>query len=276
MKGLRKRLTTAVIFVGVMIGGLFGGTIEFFLLFLTIGVLSTIEFFKLTLKDEPGSKGMRLVTMLLLTMMTPAMIAYRLFQNGNVDAVTPVIFAYVPILGLPFLIELFSNSNDPFRNIGMMFIPIFYIGVPIGLLEWIAFSSGEYQAWLIFGLLLLTWANDTGAYLTGSLIGKTKLYPRISPNKTIEGSIGGVVLCLLVGYLLGAFVGVLDQEVWLIISLVIAVFGSLGDLVESMLKRSLGVKDSGSIMPGHGGILDRFDAFLFIIPFVSLVIWIFH
>ena len=121
---------------------------------------------------------------------------------------------------------------------------------------------------IVAGMLFLTWANDSFAYIIGSKIGKTPFFLRISPKKTWEGTIGGAVMCLLTSAIIAQFFTQLSLTNWVIIGAIIAVFGTIGDLVESLLKRSVGVKDSGSFMPGHGGFLDRFDAFIFCIPFV--------
>ena len=122
---------------------------------------------------------------------------------------------------------------------------------------------------------MLTWGNDTGAYLIGSVIGKTPLFPRISPKKTWEGSLGGVAVTFIIAWLLSIYTQELTLQTWLVLAGIVSVFGSTGDLIESMLKRSLGVKDSGTIMPGHGGFLDRFDAFMYMIPFAAAyLLWI--
>jgi phosphatidate cytidylyltransferase len=122
---------------------------------------------------------------------------------------------------------------------------------------------------------LLTWSNDTWAYLIGSKIGKTPLLPRISPKKTWEGTISGFIGCVLTGILIHYTFNTkqLSLTDWLILGGIVGILGTIGDLIESMLKRSVGVKDSGSFMPGHGGFLDRFDAFLFVIPFVMIYLF---
>jgi len=114
----------------------------------------------------------------------------------------------------------------------------------------------------------LLWTNDTGAYLSGRSFGKHKLAPKISPGKTIEGFIGGVILALVLAYFMPVITGELTETRWIVIAFIIAVFSNAGDLVESMLKRSCGVKDSGAILPGHGGILDRFDGILLAVPVI--------
>ncbi len=135
------------------------------------------------------------------------------------------------------------------------------------------FFSGEtYSPWRVFGLLGLVWTNDTMAYFVGSQLGKRKLFERISPKKTWEGFIGGGLCTVLMAWGVSHYVPEFTQMQWIMLAVVAAVFGTLGDLVESMLKRSLNIKDSGKLLPGHGGLLDRFDAFLLAIPFYWLVL----
>jgi len=150
-----------------------------------------------------------------------------------------------------------------------------YIGTPFALVDFIAFDGEHFFANTVFGLLLLTWINDTAAYLVGSQIGKNKLFPRISPKKTWEGSIGGGVFTLILAASLSWLFEEQSMIEWIILGGIVIIFGSIGDLIESMLKRSYKVKDSGTLLPGHGGFLDRFDAFIFLVPFASAyLLWV--
>ena len=174
-----------------------------------------------------------------------------------------------------FIIELFSNSSKPFENISSVLTGMVYTGFPIALLPFIAFDQGEYTPKYVISLLLIIWLNDTGAYFVGSRHGKTPLFPRISPAKTWEGSIGGLVTAILLAGILSIFIRDLSLVDWIMLATVTVIVGSIGDLVESMLKRSLTIKDSGTLLPGHGGFLDRFDGFLFAVPFYVLSLhWI--
>lgn len=128
--------------------------------------------------------------------------------------------------------------------------------------------TNNYSFQIILGFFILLWVNDTGAYLAGRFFGKHKLFERISPNKTWEGSIGGTLVTVAGAYILSIFFTNLNLTNWVVLSILVAVFGGLGDLAESMLKRSLGVKDSGKLLPGHGGVLDRIDGLLLSVPFV--------
>lgn len=177
----------------------------------------------------------------------------------------------IPFLLLPFVFELWSGADQPIRNIAFQHLAFFYITLPLCLLNFIAFDeNGVYQPLLVIGMILIIWVNDAGAYLVGSLIGKRKLFERISPKKTVEGSLGGVVSSLVVATLVHFVFGVLTLKDWLILGLILSIFASFGDLIQSLFKRSVKIKDTGALFPGHGGVLDRFDAFFFSIPFALL------
>tara|TARA_B100001540_G_C15777991_1_gene629592 strand:+ start:191 stop:1009 length:819 start_codon:yes stop_codon:yes gene_type:complete len=170
------------------------------------------------------------------------------------------------------LIELYNKKEEPFSNICHSLFPVLYVSIPFGLLI-LANSQApgyteKYNAELILGFYFVLWSNDTGAYLSGKAFGKHKLFERISPNKTWQGSIGGGLLAIGISVLISFIFTTLPIWQWIIIGIIISIFGSMGDLAESLFKRSMGVKDSGKIMPGHGGILDRFDGLLIASPFV--------
>ena len=177
----------------------------------------------------------------------------------------------LPVLFCTFIYELYTKSERPFTNIAYTVFGVVYIVFPFALLLVLPFLlSGftVYQPNLIFGYFLILWASDTGAYLTGMAFGKRKLFERISPKKSWEGSFGGALLSLVAAYLDSKLFTVFPTSHWFVIAFIIVVMGTLGDLVESLYKRSKNVKDSGTILPGHGGILDRFDSLLLASPFI--------
>lgn len=192
----------------------------------------------------------------------------------------------IPVMSVMMVLELYRKQERPFDSLAHTFLPIIYTVIPFSLFPFSAFNrtglnsllsheSIVFSPGIIIGFFLLIWANDTGAYLTGITIGRHKLMERISPKKTWEGFFGGVIIAVLVAWLLSDWLGVVDRIHWVIISLIISVAGTYGDLIESMLKRSTGVKDSGTIMPGHGGFLDRFDSAIISFPIVYLFISLF-
>lgn len=192
----------------------------------------------------------------------------------------------IPLILLIMILELYRRQEKPFDSLAHTFFSILYTALPFSLFPFAAFSRDGlpsllphsqivFSPGIIIGFFLLLWVNDTGAYLSGITFGRHSLMERISPKKSWEGFIGGTILAAVASWLLSGWLGVVEREKWVIISLIISVSGTYGDLVESMLKRSTGVKDSGTIMPGHGGFLDRFDSAIISFPLVFLFISLF-
>ncbi len=307
MTNFQRRALTATVFAAVMLLGLFGNMWSFYALFFVISMGSLWEFLRLT--TDENKLGRILVMCVGAFFFCAKNLVFNLTNNesfymGENMAVPKALSRFSPFLGwldslfylgifLGLIFELFHKSTKPFQNTGLAVVGGFYTVFPFTLISGLsspfflnavsgfttfplltAYTHISFTPNIVAGILFLTWANDTGAYLVGSKIGKTPLFPRISPKKTWEGTVGGGILCLLTGFAIHRFLGVLSLTDWLIIGGIVAVFGTLGDLIESMLKRSVGVKDSGSFMPGHGGFLDRFDAFLFALPFVFLYLMV--
>jgi phosphatidate cytidylyltransferase len=271
MRGLLRRASTAVFFVVVMLGGLYGGKYPFVILFAIITALCLWEYFNMVLSKIHRRDKVRIILGLTFGL-TPFALATVLQLDLIIRYDQFIILTSLlifPFIFLAFIYELFTESSRPFQNVAFIVLGMVYIGCPFALLDYIAFDDDKFYANTVFGLLAMTWMNDTGAYLVGSQIGKTPLFPRISPKKTWEGSIGGVLVTFLTAFALCALFKELRLVDWLVLAGIVSIFGSIGDLVESMLKRSAGVKDSGSLLPGHGGVLDRFDAFIFILPFAA-------
>jgi phosphatidate cytidylyltransferase len=266
----KERALTAIVFAAAMIGGIFGGRLAFQILFSIVGLGILWELFSLTMPSETAFKR-GFYTFLA---MSPWWLVNTWWSP----------FDWLPVfVSLIFLVELFDKkSGQPFANVGQFCLGIFYVAVPLALLKILAIrpeNDGSadwiYVPQRVIGLLILTWSSDTFAYLVGSFIGKTPLFARISPKKTWEGTIGSGILTVGLGWILHHFFGEWSLTQWLILGATAAIFGTLGDLVESMLKRSVGVKDSGKLLPGHGGLLDRFDAFIFFLPWAWLVLQVF-
>ncbi len=274
MSGFRTRAITGLSFAAVVFGSIFFSKYTFVLLFLLIGGLCLWELFTHTMKDEqPTSRKVRRLAGLVLALLPLVFIDAALLQNlPALEYLSRVSYFLLPLFLLVFIYELFTKTEQPFSNLAFIALGVFYVTIPMILLSIVAFRGAAFSPALAFGMLILVWANDTAAYMTGSQIGKHKFFPRISPKKTWEGIIGGAVGAIVISCLCSLVFKseTLSMIEWMGLGVVIAIFGPLGDLVESMMKRSLNIKDSGNLLPGHGGFLDRFDAFIFIIPFSAL------
>ena len=197
---------------------------------------------------------------------------------GFCSGITPaaVFIPYLLTVVYLFISELYTKAPNPINNWAYTMLSQMYIALPFSMINVVAFhSTGDahvYDYLLPLSIFIFLWTNDTGAYISGSLLGRHKLFPRVSPGKSWEGSIGGGLLVLavaaLVGYLANSSEGghTLSIPAWMGLGLVVVFFGTWGDLVESLFKRTLGIKDSGKILPGHGGMLDRFDSSLMAFP----------
>ena len=183
----------------------------------------------------------------------------------------------IPLVFGMFVWELFRKKEKPFNNLALSLLIPFYTTLPFAFLCNLSYLGKEFNPGIVIGIILLSWSNDTFAYLIGRKWGRTKLLERISPKKTIEGSLAGLVSTMLIAYFLLPFLfevrGITKVD-WVVIGGLVVIFGSLGDLVESMFKRSVGIKDSSNLLPGHGGFLDRFDALLLAVPFVFSYVYI--
>lgn len=276
---LKTRTITGLSFGAVMIGACVYSPYSCSLLFLLISGLCLWELGTHVLLQDgtSGANMRRQVFYLAVGLFLPLWSALNYVWGIEVQN---YLFVLPALLFSGFLIELFGKSAKPFNNLGFTFLGIIYIGLPFALLMWICSAPyaafGESGHHVILASLFMVWASDVFAYLLGSKIGKTKMFPRISPNKTWEGTLSGVTGAILVGYLCSLLFSSLSFSLvfWIGMATICTVFGILGDLVESMLKRSLGIKDSGNLLPGHGGFLDRFDAFIFVVPFLFTYIFI--
>ena len=265
------RTLTAVFFVIAMVGSAVLGQTAFAGLLLIITIYSLNEF--ISLVSNNTNQPAQWPTLIVGALTYSALAAHAMGQT-NADSLLVII----PFIFILFILELWRNKSNPFANIALSLTAVTYIALPLGLMMYFfdpVIISGPYHYGIVLGFLVILWLNDTGAYLVGSLIGKHKLFERISPGKTWEGSAGGAFIAILSAWGLSFIFKQLDGLQWIILAILIVISGTLGDLVESMLKRSLGIKDSGTILPGHGGLLDRFDAVLLSVPFVFVYLALF-
>jgi len=251
-------------------------------LFFVIIILGLWEFYSLLEKANyhPQKYFALLIASLFFTSFTYHISKYYLGSYfPGYAGLTISVFGLILSLSIFFLGELFRNKEKSIVNISLTIAGLFYVLGPFAFLtcmypyESDPIDLGKepkyfYSPLIILGFFFLMWSNDTFAYLVGRAIGRTKLWERISPKKTWEGFIGGLLLTQGIAYVLSIYFTELALVHWMVIGGIVSIFGTLGDLVESMFKRSLGVKDSGGILPGHGGILDRFDGVLLSAPFV--------
>ena len=263
MTNFTKRALTALVFVVVLIGSIVFDHISFSLLFLFFTVVGIWEFYSISLMGENNPQKYYGTFLGVVVF-----IVFTLISMGKLSM--SYLLLFLPLLYFIFVIELFRKNKNPFRNIAFTILGVVYVALPFSLLNFVSTSTilGEYEPRILIGILLILWASDTGAYLVGSRIGKRKLFERVSPKKSWEGSFGGALLSLIAAYVDSKLFDVLPVSHWFVIAFIIVVMGTLGDLVESLYKRSKNIKDSGTILPGHGGILDRFDSLLLATPFI--------
>ena len=261
-----QRAITGVIFVAVLVGCILGGPISFTILFALISALTINEFGNIVNRMEHTR------------MNKPISILAGLFlflcfgYIGVVPGANEIFIPYLFLILYLFISELYKKQPNPLNNWAYAMMSQIYIALSFALLNVLAYHSSatesvsQYNPILPLSIFIFNWVNDTGAYCTGMLFGKHRLFERISPKKSWEGSIGGAVFSIIAAIVLAHFFTFLSTGVWIGLGLTVVVFGTWGDLTESLLKRQLHVKDSGNILPGHGGMLDRFDSTLMAVP----------
>jgi phosphatidate cytidylyltransferase len=274
----RRTLTAAWIVIFVM-GGFWLHPVTFFLTGLIILIGTQYEYYLMI-----RNTGVRPQMIPGIITGITAYVISTLISSGTIPK--NAFLVLIPMMLLIMVVELYRRQAKPFDSLAHTFFSVLYTAVPFSMFPFAAFSRTGlhsilphskiiFSPGIIIGFFILIWANDTGAYLTGMSFGHHKLMERISPKKTWEGFIGGIIIAALAAWFLSGWLGVVDKIHWVIIALIVSVAGTYGDLIESMLKRSIGVKDSGSIMPGHGGFLDRFDSAIVSFPLVYLFISLF-
>lgn len=273
MKNFIQRAITGVIFVAVLIGCIIGGPLPFGILFCLISALATVEFCQLMNQQQGVHINRNVCTLGSITLFL------CFFFYGMNPAETNIFIPYLAILIYLFISELYLKKENPINNWAYAMFSQLYVALPFALLNVLAFQTtptetvSQYLFIFPLSIFIFNWMNDTGAYCTGVLFGKHPLFKRISPKKSWEGSIGGAVFCMAAAFALAHFFPIYSTGEWIGLSLTVVVFGTWGDLTESLMKRQLGIKDSGNILPGHGGILDRFDSAMLAIP--AAVVYLF-
>lgn len=267
---LGQRAITAFIGAIVVVGGSIYSDWTYFFIFAVILGFSQMEFYKLSgldgmlpLKSFGTFLGLMIFTLTFL-------IEKEQFKNEY-------LYLMFPLVSLTFFIKLYRKTDKkPFTGVAFTYLGIFYVAVPFSLLNLAVFSVDQvYHYEILIGCLLILWASDTGAYFAGTKFGKTKLFERVSPKKSWEGFLGGAFSAIAVAFVLARYFHVIEDWKWLVIAGIIIIAGTYGDLIESLFKRSIEIKDSGQILPGHGGFMDRFDGLLLSAPFITAFLKIF-
>jgi len=264
MTEIEKRILTASVLITVIVTTVRLGPYSFAALLLLINLLSLDEFYRLV--EKTGPPPSRVVGAFVSTTMIFSVMA----TLTNLVS-WKCLLLNIPVVFCTFIDALYRPVYEPFQRLAITFLGVGIISLPICCFAALSFQapfSPNYQFEIPLGVFLLLWMNDSSAYVTGRCFGTHPLFQRISPGKTWEGSVGGAVAALVTGYLLSRYFTFLSLIEWECLSMIIVVTGTYGDLIKSLLKRNLGVKDSGNILPGHGGMLDRFDSLLGSAPFV--------
>jgi phosphatidate cytidylyltransferase len=255
-------------YIALIVGSLLLGDLSFGLLCVIVLIFALDEYYKMVKKlkiktPENWATGAGVFVFVL----------FMLYKN---DIIPSQILFIIPLVFIGFMIDqMMSSQRSPLTNLAVTSFAFIYVVFPIISLYLIGFYdkftwSQTFNHELLLGFFILVWASDTGAYLAGNAFGKHKLFERISPKKTIEGSIGGMLLTMILAYFMADFFSQISRLDWIVVAILVVVFGTFGDLFESLLKRNAEIKDSGKIIPGHGGMLDRFDSILFAAPAVFI------
>jgi len=268
LNNLTQRIISGLIGSAILVGSIIYSSHSFFIAFLLISVFMQHEYNRHVTVNKHVSQ--LVASILNVTFST---LSY-LYVIGMVDE--NYLLLLFPFSLLILITSLYDKAEMAFKTSSNLVFAMIYVVLPFILFIQLPFMTGEGYVFAIpLGVMLFLWAGDTGAYFAGKSFGKTKLFERISPKKTWEGAIGGLLFALLMSYIVAYFFKSLTLTNWMIIGLITFVFGAFGDLVESLFKRNIGIKDSGRLIPGHGGFLDRFDGLLLAAPMVYIYLKLF-
>lgn len=255
-----QRTITGAAFVTAVTGCTLFSEFSFFVLLFVVNLLCLLEFYELVLPDKSWIEKY-------LGIIAGSVIYIMFALIFSADLSLAWYYNIIPIFLAMFIIKLFENTHNEFSTLAFQLLGLVYITLPLVMLTKLGFlNSLYYSPALPMGFFILLWTCDTGAYLAGRTFGKRKLFERVSPKKTWEGSFGALILVLAVAFGISKLFDDISTMSWMITAVIILVFGTLGDLFESLLKRNLHIKDSGTILPGHGGVLDRFDGMFLAVP----------
>ncbi|MEP6929042.1 MAG: phosphatidate cytidylyltransferase [Flavobacterium sp.] len=282
-----KRTISGAVYIALLLTSILFSTESFIILFGIFLVITIYEFSNLVNLNKIFSIlfGTLLYSIIVLishynkqtTLYLNNLFNADFYLETNIQQLDLILLAVTIVIAIKCILFLFYDSVQKISISSKYLYLLGYITLPFVFIVKISFGTNDYNPKIIIGLFILIWTNDTFAYLVGKSIGKHKLFERVSPKKTIEGFLGGAVFAAFAGFLISKFYIQPNPAfsgksilIWTIIALIVSVFGTIGDLIESKFKRIAGVKDSGSIMPGHGGILDRLDSVIFVAPIIYL------
>ena len=261
MNNLTKRAITGTVYVLSVIAAIFIHPAITGIYFLIVSIIGLWEFLNVAkLSDSKTSD----ILPILAGMSVYTLVWFSATGKEDIS----LSYGIITILSLLtiFIKELYSKRKDPFTYIAYSVLGIIYVVVPLALTNVIINFNGHFSPMVLMSIFIFAWCNDTFAYLTGMKFGKHKLFERISPKKTWEGWIGGFIFTIIAAVVVAYFSNAIPVADFIAIAVITSIIGTFGDLVESMFKRQMNVKDSGNILPGHGGILDRFDILLLVLP----------
>jgi phosphatidate cytidylyltransferase len=268
VNNLVKRSLTGMAYVAIMLGGVLLHPFVFVAVFAIVLFLTQYEFYSLIQKeDQRPNKILSCILGVILFL-----ICFCIASGFLPGRISLIVFLFFISL---MIISVFKSNTNALKSLASEIFGFIYVAVPFSLMNFIVQPSANehsniYYPWILAGVFFIIWVNDSAAYLTGSALGKHKMCPKISPKKSWEGLIGGAVFATIMGVLNAVMFQQISMVSWIVIALLTVVFGTLGDLFESKIKRELGIKDSGTILPGHGGFLDRLDSLLFAVPVVFI------
>jgi phosphatidate cytidylyltransferase len=263
MRELLRRCITGVVYVILLLSAVFLSSDAFDFLFMVFGLACLYEYKRLVLL-----KGYYIFVAYLG-------LWWAFIYIVDDKVLINILMFLTLFVDIGLIFYLFSKNKRINSTYQKFIVGLFYIGGGCIFLTMIPYKDNEFAKYLIMGIFILIWVNDSFAYVFGRTLGRTKLFPSVSPKKTVEGALGGLVCSLIAAYIMAKYEPIVNLQQWVILAAVIVVMGIIGDLIESKLKRQAGLKDSGAILPGHGGMLDRLDSLIFAAPFAYLTLTIF-
>ncbi|MGI6477897.1 MAG: phosphatidate cytidylyltransferase [Salinivirgaceae bacterium] len=267
MKNLTKRTLTGLVFTVTLIVAFVASQYSMLAMVVLIAILCISEHYGMAKAIE--------IRPLYAIGYTITLLIIALTFLISKDIIPPEIsIVLIPLLSMAFIVQLYHKHKKPIENIGYTFLSIIHVAIPLSLLIVLSQLGETYDHQINLGIIFMIWASDTFAYLVGMAIGQNPLFYRISPKKSWEGFIGGLAAALVLSQIIAKYWIILTPLQWGVLSIIVSITGVWGDLVESMFKRAVNVKDSGNILPGHGGVLDRFDSLLMVMPFAFTYVYL--